>query len=452
MAEIKVDDEFILDIKRLGINGEGIGFYNKKAVFVNNAIPGEGVNVRVTEVKDKMVIAEALEIKHRVPWRVDGIDPKDYLGLSCAHIDYDKMLEFKRDLLIESLTRYSGLNPRQFQINDTLRSEETKGYRNKSMLPIRFIDMHMHTCMYKPNSNELVVVEDTIDQNPIINRLNKEILKLTEDLRIKAYNEKYDDGILRYISIRVNEKDEAMVTFVVRNKDNSINKLAKEVIKLDSVISVYETINDKKDVGNNLFGDEQILLEGKECIIITLGNIKYQVYPKTFFQLNTKQAKNMFDLIKKACKLSFKERVLDAYSGVGAISLYLAKGAKEVVGIEYNQASVDAAKKNAQLNKINNVSFYQGDSGELLEKKIKDGEVFDVVVVDPPRQGLDEKFIKTLLKTEVKRIVYASCNPQTLAKNLSKLSEKYNVKYITPLDMFPMTPLVESVTLLELKK
>ena len=449
---MQINDEFILDIKRLGINGEGIGFYKKMAVFVPNAIPGEGVNVRVTDVKNNMAFAEVIEYKHKSEDRVLGIDPKDYLGLSCVHIKYDAMLKFKKELLQESLSRYSGLNPRSFQINDVLASPKINGYRNRSLLPVKFgSDYHMHVCMIKPNSNELVEISSTIDQDPLIDKINDEILKISEKLRIKAYNDKYNDGILRYISIRVNEKKEAMVTFIVTKDDKDIRTLAKETSKLQSVISVYLNINDKKDPGL-LFGDKTILLEGKECIILELDKIKYQVYPKTFFQLNTLQAKNMFDLIKKACKLSFKERVLDAYCGVGAISLYLAHNAKEVVGIEYNKDSIEAAKANAKLNKISNATFIEGDAGEVMLKEINNGNTFDVIVVDPPRQGLDDKFIDAILKSKVKRVIYASCNPQTLAKNLKRLTEKYMVNSITPLDMFPNTPLVESVTTLTLKK
>ena len=449
---MQVNDEFILDIKRLGINGEGIGFYKRMAVFVKNAIPGEGVNVRVTDVKNNMAFAEVIEYKHVSEDRKPGVNPDDYIGLQCSHIKYEAMLKYKREALMEALTKYSGLNPRSFQINNTVPSPKVDGYRNRSLLPVKFgKDMHMHVCMMKPNSNIMVEVEDNIDQDPLINKLNKLILKETEDLRVKAYNEKYNDGLLKYISIRVNEAKEAMVTFIVKEKDPVFTELAKRVIMLEGVKSIYLNIAPDQQPGQ-IFGDKTELLEGKPYITLQLDKLKYQVYPKTFFQLNTLQAKNMFDLIKKACKLSFKERVLDAYCGVGAISLYLAHNAKEVIGIEYNQDSVDAAKENAKLNKISNATFYQGDAGELMLKKIREGEKFDIIVVDPPRQGLDDKFISAILESDVKRVVYGSCNPQTLAKNLKRLSEKYNVKSITPLDMFPNTPLVESVTLLELKK
>ena len=172
------------------------------------------------------------------------------------------------------------------------------------------------------------------------------------------------------------------------------------------------------------------------------------IYPDTFFQLNTKQAEKMASLVLKKAKLSFKERVLDAYSGIGLLGLYLAHNSKEVVGIEYNPSSVELANKNAKLNKINNAKFYQGDSGELLEKLINDGETFDVIVVDPPRTGLDNRFIEALVKAKANKIIYVSCNPSTLAKNLDVLSQYYNVNSITPFDFFPNTALVESVTLL----
>ena len=187
---------------------------------------------------------------------------------------------------------------------------------------------------------------------------------------------------------------------------------------------------------------------GDKFIVENLGKIKYQIYPTTFFQLNTLQAEQLFNEVLKSCKLSFKETVLDAYCGVGTIGLFLAKMSKEVIGIEYNKDSVIAATENAKLNNIKNSKFFQGDATELLPKMINDGYNFDVVVVDPPRVGLGEKFIETILNTNIKRIVYVSCNPSTLAKDLNLLKEKYKVNYITPFDMFPQTPLVESVCVL----
>ena len=448
---MKEKDSFILDIKRLGINGEGIGFYNKMAVFVENAIPGEGHSIEVSKVDGKMAFGKTIEIKHISKDRVNPSCPyyAECGGCNVSHISYEKMLEFKRDLLIEAISRYTTLNPKSFEIRKTIPSEDMLHYRNKSQLVVKKVDGKFSVCMLQPNSNMIVPIDSCLVQKKKINELNRNVLKLAEELDISPYITKFQRGLLRYLIIRVNENDEALVCIVCGERSNKIKELAKKVIELPGVVGVYESFNNsKKEVG--FFGTEPQLLEGKPYIVEKLGKVMYRIYPNTFFQLNTKQAKNLFDVILKACKLSFKERVLDAYSGVGAIGLYLAHMAKEVVGIEYNKDAVTAANENAAMNKIKNAKFLQGDAALLLPKLIEE-EPFDVVVVDPPRTGLAEEFISTLLKTHIKRVIYVSCNPATLAKDLEKLSSAYQVNSITPLDMFPQTALVESICSLVLR-
>lgn len=443
---MKEKDKFILDIKRLGINGEGIGFYNHMATFVENAIPGEGHNVEVVSVKDKMAFVKSLEIKTPSKHRVVPTCPyyEACGGCNVSHISYDKMLEFKRESVIEAITRYTKLNPRSFEIRNTIPSPNPFGYRNRSQLAVLKGNEMYSVGMLKEKSNSLVPIETCLVQKPLLNELNQLILKEAKDLGISVYMPKFGRGVLRYLLIRVNEANEALVCFACAEKNNKLRDLAKKIIVHPNVVGVYETfISNKKD--NAFFGEELNLLEGKPYIIESLGKIQYKIYPNTFFQLNTIQAKNMFDIVLKACKLSRKERVLDAYCGVGAIGLYLAGMAKEVIGIEYNKDAVIAARENAELNKITNAKFFQGDAAMLLPTFLEKQETFDVIVVDPPRTGLGEAFIKTILEVGIKRIVYVSCNPATLAKDLDKLSAKYQINSITPLDMFPQTALVESV-------
>lgn len=445
---MKEKDNFILDIKRLGINGEGIGFYNKMAVFVDNAIPGEGHDVEIIKTTHKMAFAKTLEIKHISKDRVKPTCPyyEECGGCNVSHISYDKMLELKRDAVIEAISRYTSLNPKSFEIRKTVASEEIFHYRNRSQLSVKSVDGKMYVCMLKPNSNHIVPIKNCLVQKKKINEINSKVLEYAEELGISCYISKFGRGVLRYLVTRINEKDEALVCLICGEKSNKIRELAKKVIAIEGVKGVYESFNDsKKEIG--FFGSDLILLEGDPFIIEKLGNISYRIYPNTFFQLNTKQAKNMMDIVLKACKLSFKERVLDAYSGVGAIGLYLAHMAKEVVGIEYNKDSVLAANENAEMNKIKNAKFIQGDAAQLLPKLLAE-ETFDVVVVDPPRTGLEENFIHTLLDSKIKKIIYISCNPATLAKDLDKLSKSYQVNHITPLDMFPQTALTETITTL----
>lgn len=449
---IKVDDNFILDIKRLGINGEGIGFYNHVAIFVDGAIPGEGHNVTVTKVLDKMAFAKTVEIKHV---SLDRKIPEcsyynECGGCNTMHISQSKMAELKRDILIESINRYTKINTKKFEIKPTVTSNQFE-YRNRSQLQVVKNINGSSVAMTKANSNIAVSIDNCLVQKNVINELNNKICKLIDKLNVSIFSYKNNKGIIRYITIRVNKKGEALVCLVCYEKSDKVNELAKEVIKIDNVIGVYKSFNNNLDSGAEIVGHDIELLEGKACIVETLGKIKYQIYPNTFFQLNSEQAEAMYDIVLKSCKLSFKERVLDAYCGVGSIGLYLAHNAKEVIGIEYNKDSVIAATENAKLNKINNAKFMQGNAHELLPKLIKDGVTFDCIVVDPPRTGLDDKFINAILESNVKRLIYVSCNPSTLAKNLGRLIEKYNINSITPIDMFPNTALIESVSVLTLK-
>lgn len=449
---MKEKDTFILDIKRLGINGEGIGFYNKLAIFVDGALPNEGHEIEITKLDKKMAFGKTLNIKRVSEYRREAECPYflECGGCATMHIDYNQMLKYKRDILIEALNRYTRLNTRSFEIKPTVASKHTLGYRNKSQLPVKKYEGNTHVCMIKARSNDLLPIKECIVTNPLINRLNKEILEIVDELGISPYIYKFNRGVLKHLVIRVNKNNEALVCFVCYEKNAKLRELAERVIKLEGVKSVYENFNTSLKQGV-IFGNETNHLEGDKYIIETLGSIKYQIYPTTFFQLNSYQAEEMLNIVLKACKLSRNEVILDAYCGVGAFGLYLAKMAKEVIGIEYNKSSVEAANENAKLNKISNAKFYQGDAASLLPKMINDGKTFDVVVVDPPRVGLGPEFIQSILSTEVKRVIYVSCNPATLAKDLELLNEKYNVNSITPIDMFPQTPLIESVTILTLK-
>ena len=448
---MKENDQFILDIKRLGINGEGIGFYNKLAIFVDGAIPGEGHEISITKCDNKMAFGKSLNIKKSSPQRKQA-ECEYYStcgGCSVMHINYEAMLKYKRDLVIEALNRYTRLDVRSFEIKPTVESEYKFGYRNKSQLPVKKFDK-TNVCMIKAKTNDLVPVSECKVTHPLINKLNKEIMEIVDELGISSYLYKFHRGVLKYLVIRVNKNNEALVCLVCYERNNKIKELAKRIIALDGVKCVYENFNDSKKQGV-IFGNVTNHLEGEKYIVETLGKIKYQIYPTTFFQLNSYQAEKMYDIVLKACKLSLKETVMDAYCGVGSIGLYLAKMAKEVIGIEYNKESILAAEQNAKINKINNAKFYQGDATQLLPKMIKDGKTFDVIVCDPPRVGLGNDFIKAILKSNVKRLVYVSCNPATLAKDLEILREKYNINSITPIDMFPQTPLVECIALLNRK-
>ncbi len=452
---MKENDEFILDIKRLGINGEGIGFYNKLTIFVDDAIPGEGHNVKIEKLEKNLAYAKSLEIKHRSPDRIEPLCKHYYEcgGCQVMHINYEKMLEYKRDLVIEAIKKYTKLNPKSFEIYPTIPSDKTTGYRNRSILPIKEgLDTNLHVCMIKKNSNYLTAIDTCVIQNPLINEINDKIIAIANKMHLKAYVQKYNRGLLRFISIRVNRNNEALVTLICGEKNAKIKELAKEVSKIPGVKGVYENFNlEKKAI--NPFGEETNHLFGDEYIIENLGDIQYKIYPTTFFQLNTLQAEKLVDTVKKVSKLSRNEIVIDAYCGVGAIGLYLANSVKTVIGIENNKSAVLAAKDNAALNKIKNASFYQGDAVNLIPKIIEENknEKEFTLIVDPPRTGLDKKLIECINNSGIRRIIYISCNPATLAKDIDLLSANYKVNLMNPLDLFPYTSHTECITVLSKK-
>ena len=306
--DIKEGSEFILDIKRLGINGEGIGFYNRLAVFVDGAIPGEGHNVSITKLEGKMAYAKSIEIKTKSEYRKDPSCPyyEACGGCNVMHIDYNEMLKYKRDILIEALNRYTTLNPKSFEIKQTIPCDYPLGYRNKAQLNIKKSLGHSQVSMIKANSNILVPVDKCLVQKDLINTINEKVLKCIDELNIDPYIRKTGLGTLRYLVVRATKDDKALVCFVCKKKDPIIKELANKVLEIKEVISVYENIN-PQDKSIDIFGPETNHLAGEEYIIETLGKIKYRIYPTTFFQLNSYQAEKLYDTILKQAKLSFKE-------------------------------------------------------------------------------------------------------------------------------------------------
>ena len=448
---MKEQDSFILDIKRLGINGEGIGFYKKLAVFVDNAIPGEGHNVKVTKVLNKMAFAETFEIKHSSPDRIEITCPyyKECGGCNVSHIKYNRMLELKRHLIIETLNRYTSINARQFEIKPTVRSNEIFNYRNRSLVSVKKVENGYGTCLVNPKTNELVNVENCLLQNKIINDLNNKIAQLAYDLGVTLYIHKFNRGVLRYISIRLNEKNEALVCLICGEKNNKIKTLASEIIKLDNVVGVYENFNNSKKDGIH-FGEEMNLLEGKDSLLYSIGNTKTKLYPNTYLPYNASQISNLYDIVLKGCKLSKQETILLPHSKTGSLAIYLSKLSKEVVGIEYNKANVNLAEENVKINKVNNVKFTQGDVKSLMPKVLEDKEV-DIVVLEANKLDIDEE-VNIILENPVKKVIIVSNNSANLVKSLERMTEKYTINAITPIDMAPQTSAIEMVVQLTLKK
>ncbi len=441
MKNVNINDEIIVDIKRLGINGEGIAYYLRKTIFINNAIPGETVLIKITDDKTTYLIGEIIKFISTSDNRTQPFCKyyNECGGCQIQHINYNFSKKLKKDLLTEAITKYSSLNPRTFQVNETVIMDNPKGYRNKSQMAISE-DNGLSLGLYKANSRDIVNVISCPIQNEIINSINIKVLKVLEAFNIES-------SIFKNVVTRVSTFDnKAQVTLIINKDSIKIDEAAKEIINIPNVVSVYKSINTSD---TSMFADI-VKLEGTDTITEEIDGFKFNLLPTSFFQLNTLQTQKLYQTVKKLCKLSFKENVIDAYCGVGTIGTYLAKNAKHVIGIEINKDSITNAIENAKINKIKNIEFIQGDSTIEIPKLINNGFIPDIMVFDPPRTGLSNEIKSLIKKVLPKRIVYVSCNPATLAKDLNELKDNYKVKSITPFDMFPYTSHVESVTLLEI--
>lgn len=453
-AQLNVGDEIFLDIKRIGINGEGIGYYKKLAIFVDGVLPKENVLVKITKLNRGYATAELVELKVPSKDRVSPFCPyyTKCGGCSLQHVSYEATGDIKRDILMESITRYTKINPRSFEIKPTLLMDNPKNYRAKVNLPAKN-GMHGSVFgLYAPNSEKFIRIKGCDVQSEAINQIMDEVAKAMDKYAVKAYDPKNKKGHVRYLVARASVySKEIQVTLILTKELQSINELSEEIMKNTKVTSVYYSINTNLEDAS-IFGKEIVKVLGKDTIKEKIGDYYYNLLPNSFFQLNPVQAKVLYDEVKKAAKLSFKENVLDAYCGVGSIGIYLAKLAKEVVGVESNKQAVVNAKENAAINKIKNIRFIEGNASNVLPYLVKDHFIPDVMVFDPPRTGMTPDIKEAINKCLPKRIIYVSCNPASLAKDLAELTEKYQIRYIQPIDMFPFTPHVESITLLELKK
>lgn len=448
---LRKNQEILLTIKRMGINGEGIGYYKRLAVFVPGVIPPEEVIVRITDVTKTYAKGEVVRIRIKAKKRVEPFCKHFGVcgGCQIQHIDYEEQLSLKEEMLAQALERYSGLDLSKIKMNDMVGMKNPKYYRHKSQMPVRNSEYGLVTGLYKINSNDLVPVSECPIHAENINLINQKILDICDKYEIYAFDPQTMRGLLRNIVIRESHHTgEMQVTLIITIYNKALQDAAKEIVKIPNVVSVGISKNkDAKAV--EVFGKEVEILQGKNSITEGIGNIRYDLKPKAFYQLNPSQAVKLYQNVKSHLDFEKDKVIIDAYCGAGAISMFLAPYAEHIYGIDINEESIYSALHNKKVNKFDNLSFAKGEVAQVLPYIYDKKEVTpDVIVFDPPRSGIDDKTLDLLNRKVIDKIIYVSCNPSTLAKNLKVLSKKYKVLSVTPFDMFPQTSHIESVTVL----
>ena len=448
------EKDVIITIKRLGINGEGIGYYKKKIIFIPGALPDEVVVAKIVKSYPHYLQGELVRIKEKSPDRVafpEGVDP-EIGGLELAHLSYEKQLEFKRNNMLESLRKYHPRNYAKYKVKKTIPAPDEWHYRNKAQYQIENVHGKTKLGLFAPNSHRLIDLPKMPTQSEDTQKTEREIKVLIEKLHVPVANFRRHLPGVKTIVVRQSEASkEIQVTLItIGHKIKNLIPLAKEIMKLDNVVSVYQ--NETEWQNPQVWGNKTEKLLGKNQIMEEILGKKFALSPRAFFQLNPVQTVNLYSEALKYLDLTPDQTLIDAYSGVGTLGILAADRVKQVIGIETIPEAVKDAEHNVELNHIKNADYIQGSVEKVLPELKNSGVSVDALIVDPPRTGLAKKLIKTLLQVKPETFVYISCNPSTLAQDLVLLSEVYDVRVIQNVDMLPQTPRCEAIAKLVLRK
>lgn len=450
----KHEKDVIITIKRLGINGEGIGYYKKKIIFIAGALPDEVVVAKIVKSYPHYIQGELVRIKEKSPDRVDfpeGVDP-EIGGLELVHLSYDKQLEFKKNNMLESLRKYHPRNYNKYKVKNTIAAPDPWHYRNKAQYQIEKDHGQLKLGLFAPNSHRLIDLPKMPTQSEDTQKTERKIKVLIEKLHVPVANYRRHLPGIKTVVVRQSEATkEIQVTLItIGHKIKNLIPLAKEIMKLDHVVSVYQ--NETEWQNPQVWGNKTEKLLGKNQITEEILGKKFALSPRAFFQLNPVQTINLYSEALKYLDLTPDQTLIDAYSGVGTLGILAADRVKQVVGIETIPEAVKDAQHNVELNHIKNADYIQGSVEKILPELQNSGVAINALIVDPPRTGLAKSLIKTLLRVKPETFVYISCNPSTLAQDLVLLSEAYDVRVIQNVDMLPQTPRCEAIAKLVLRK
>ncbi|GAW99181.1 23S rRNA (uracil(1939)-C(5))-methyltransferase RlmD [Secundilactobacillus mixtipabuli] len=451
-APVAKNETYTGTVMDLTYEGNGVVKIDNYSLFIANALPGEEIKFVVTKVGKSFGFGRVLEHLTTSPDRAE-IDAKDrklaQAGIApLQHMVYPAQLRFKQHQ-IESLLAKNKL---ELSVSETIGMETPYHYRNKAQIPVRNVHGELETGFYRQHSHDLVPLTDFYIQDP---RIDKAIVIVRDILRaenVPAYDEKTHKGIIRNIMVRQSYYEKEMMIGLITNSHTLPR--AKAIVEqiseqLPEVTSIIQNVNNRPT--NVILGPITNVLYGEPVIHDSLLGNRFEISAQSFYQVNPVQTEKLYQLAIDRAGLTGSETVIDAYCGIGTISLAMARHAKDVYGVEVVSTAVEDAKKNAKLNGLTNLHFATNKAEYQMAEWQKQGLKPDVIVVDPPRKGLDETLIESAAEMQPKKIVYVSCNPSTLVRDIQRFAEKgYHVtEPIQPVDQFPQTPHIESVTLLE---
>lgn len=449
------DKMYVVEIVDIGQGGVGIGKFEGFTVFVDGGLVKDKIKVKITKSKKNYAVGEIVEILEPSPYRVErkcSKELKECGGCQIQELDYKEQLNLKTNEVKQVISRIGKLD--DVVIHNALGMEEPFRYRNKAQFPIQKVDGVPVIGFYKKKSHDIIPTNQCIIQHDVNDKIIKIIKTYIRAYKVSIYDEKTHTGVLRHLVTKVGFTTKEVMVVLVANgrKLPYLNELAS-VLKEN--IPGFKTlvVNVNREKTNVILGNENRVIYGDGKINDNIGDLVFEISPLSFFQVNPVQTEVLYNKALEYANLGENDTVFDIYCGIGTISLFLAQKAKKVYGIEIVEEAIKDAKINAKINNLDNVEFYAGKAEEVVPKMYKQGKRANVVVVDPPRKGCDEKVLDTIISMQPDRVVYVSCNPSTLARDLNYLDERgYTCLEVQPVDMFPHSVHIENVALIVKKK
>lgn len=448
---VNKNEIYTLTFEDLTHEGNGVAKIEGYPLFVPDVLPDEEAKVKVVKINKNFGFGKLLELTKTSSHRVEPTCHVHCGGCQLQHMSYDLQLQMKQDQVHNVMKKVAHLD--HVPVHPILGMEEPSHYRNKVQIPVGEKNGEVIVGFYQKRSHRILQNQDTCHiQDEAINEVLPFTRQLMNKYGIQAYDEKSHRGQLRHIMVRVgHHTKDIMIVFVTKTskfpeKDRIIKELTEQFPQVKSIV---QNVNDQRT--NVVLGKKTKVLWGENYIYDKIGNLTFAISPKSFFQVNPVQTKILYDKALEYANIDKDDVVIDAYCGIGSISLFLAQKAKKVYGIEVVPEAIEDAKMNAEINGMNNVEFSVGQAEKVMPKWKEQGLDPDVIVVDPPRKGCDVDFLEAMIAMKPKRIVYVSCNPSTLARDLRILEDGgFETKQVQPVDMFPSTNHVECVAELTL--